>query len=224
MTLKFRQDPDPTGFPMLWVEEIKAYVHWIPVTKIQFEFFMCDAPDNRFDATWYDTILQMNARISPGAIRLTNYWRIFLSGITPGEAQAFSRWCGEGYHLPTLNEWNTIYKTLSQEQPAQNAIVSMGSLRPRISTLIDKLNQVSLQATAEYGYARTLADQMLMRLGVMEWVESDNLRYRWGGMGETYSSFHSSLFTPNNGQPQAPNSPEEQRLHYYGLRLIWRES
>lgn len=221
MSGKFRKDK--TGFPMFWVEKVGVYLHWLPVTKIQFEFFMCDAPDNRFDATWYDTLLQLNNRVSPGSIRLNNYWRAFLTGITPGETLAFARWCGEGYHIPTLAEWNEVYKVLRVEPPIANALAEMGSLdlSPRITTLLQKIEYVSTQAPSEYGYDRTLADQMLMRLGVMEWIESDNLQHRWGGMGETYSSFHSSLFTPNNGQPQAPKDPETQRLSYYGARLIW---
>jgi len=32
---------DKTGFPMVRVDEVNAYVHWLPVTKIQFETFYC---------------------------------------------------------------------------------------------------------------------------------------------------------------------------------------
>lgn len=222
MTLKLRKDP--TGFPMVWVEEADLFVHWLPVTKIQFEFFLCDAPDNRFNASWYDTILHLNPRVTPNAVGISNYWGVFLSGITPTESRIFARWCGEGYRLPTIAEWNKIYKNLSQKRPVPNMFQQTEQkFEPRARTVIDKLEGISEQAIKEYGYDRTLADQMLMRMGVMEWVESDNLRYHWGGMGETYSSFHSSLFTPNNEQPQAPNNPEEQRLRYYGLRLVWSE-
>jgi len=223
MSVEFRKDK--AGFPMFWVEEAKLYIHWLPITKIQFEFFMCDAPDNRFDATWYDEVLQLNGRISPGSIRLNNYWHAFLTGVTPAETQAFARWSGEGYQLPTLAKWNEIYKSLQKKPPIKDPLDRMGSLglNQRTTTILQKLENVSNLAPAEYGYDRSLADQIFMRLGVMEWVESDILQHRWGGMGETYSSFHSSLFTPNNGQPQAPKEPEVQRLSYYGARLLWSD-
>ncbi len=31
---------DPLGFPMVWIEEIGAFMHWLPVTKVQFEKFI----------------------------------------------------------------------------------------------------------------------------------------------------------------------------------------
>lgn len=221
-TLKFRLDP--TGFPMLWVEAIRAYMHWTPVTKIQFEYFLCAVPDSHFDASWYDEVLTLNPRVTPAAMRASNYWNALLSGIKPSEAQRFVRWYGEGYMLPTLDDWFAAYNMLKALPPEPATVIDeMGNLRDRARQLLTRMETASRAALAEVGYDRTLADQMLMRMGVLEWVEYRHREHEWGGMGETYPRFHGLLFRPDDGKPSTPNNPEADRLKHYGFRLIWRE-
>ena len=219
--LKF--ELDRTGFPMVWVDAINAYVHWIPVTKLQFEYFLCAAPHSHFDASWYDEVLFLNPRVAPNEIRASNYWNAFLTGIMPSEVQRFARWCGDEYAMPTLKDWFTAYKAL-KALPAEprSVIDSIGNLRERAQVVLARLDSASTIALKESGYERTLADQMLMRMGVMEWVECPSQHSRWGGMGQTFPSFHGSLFTPDHGRPNIPNNPEEERLNAYGFRLIRR--
>ncbi|MCP4124894.1 MAG: hypothetical protein GY751_24395 [Bacteroidetes bacterium] len=219
--LKFKSDA--SGFPMVWIDDIEAYIHWLPVTKIQFEYFLCAAPDTRFDASWYDEVLSLNPRISPSEIKASNYWNTLLTGIMPSEVQRFARWCGDGYMIPTLKDWFEAYqflKTLPPESP--DIIDKMGELNERVKAVLTHLDSASGKAIQETGYERTLADQMLMRMGAMEWVECPDQRFEWGGMGQTHPSFYGSLFTPDHGQPSRPNNPEENRLHSYGFRLIRR--
>ena len=51
---------DPTGFPLVWVEAIGAWMHWLPVSKLQFERFLRQAPDYPFQPAWYDHLLALN--------------------------------------------------------------------------------------------------------------------------------------------------------------------
>src|SRR4051794_29027663 len=111
--LKFRLD-DRTGFPMLHLPELNGYLHWLPVTKIQFEYFICDEPDDHFGEQWYAEIRRQNPRVSPNDVRAENYWHAFLTGITPQEARRFARWSGADYALPTLDEWCTAWQTLKR--------------------------------------------------------------------------------------------------------------
>jgi hypothetical protein len=220
---------DPIGFPMIWVAEIKAHIHWLPVTKIQFEHFLCATSDSRFDANWYERVSNLNKRISPSNVRENNYWQVFITGIRPSEAQRFAEWYGDGYSLPTLKEWHTAYlalKARSAEQDILNVIGAVHSLQERTRALLSKLETAALAAFRyqEIAPTATLADQALLRGGVMEWVEWQGQRTRWGGMGQPNRRFHSILFKPDNGKPDEVINPEGDPLRYYGFRLIERSA
>lgn len=214
---------DRCEFPMVWVDELAAYVHLYPVLKIQFEYFLCASTESYFDAAWYDNVLQLNPRITPGGIREDNYYRAVLSGVLPDEAQRFARWCGDEYSIPTLKEWLIAYRALRSRSPVSISTL-LGTDRPKERTrlLMERLDQASSRVVARAKYERTFADQMLMRMGVMEWVECPERRTRWGGMGETPPGLYGMLFTPESGQPHLPTNPEAERLLYYGFRLLRR--
>ena len=59
---------DPVGFPMIWIEEIGAFMHWLPVTKIQFEKFVASSSGGFFDDAWYRRILDLNPRVATAKI------------------------------------------------------------------------------------------------------------------------------------------------------------
>jgi len=219
---------DRAGFPMIWIPVIKAHMHWLPVTKIQFEHFLCSTSDSRFDATWYDRILGYNPRISPGSIRESNYWQTFITGVRPSEALKFADWCGDGYGLPTLKEWFASYetlKTLPAEPKAVAEICADHGLSERATALLARIEAAGQAAFRhmEILPAPTLADQMFMRGGVMEWVEWQGQQTRWGGMGRPNRRFGGVLFNPDMGRPHEVNNPEGEPLPYYGFRLIQRD-
>lgn len=220
----YRFIKDPTGFPMIWVEAIDAYMHWLPVTKIQFEHYMCEFPERSFDDNWYDEIRSLNARETPSAIRSNNYWKAFITGIIPSECQYFANWCGNAYSIPTLEEWFTSYEYLKQREPLSDLSLLTNESSERVKTLLTRLVDVSQSTVKDLQYDHNLAFQMFMRTGVMEWVSILDQGYQsnWGGMGETNPEFRGSLFTPDMGQPSIPTHPETDRLRYYGFRLIRR--
>jgi hypothetical protein len=213
---------DKTGFPMLWVDEIEAYVNWLPVTKVQFEYFLCDSPGQPFDESWYEQILDLNPRVSPQKVTRRNYWQLLLSGILPDEAEKFAEWCGEGYRVPTLDEWNKIYKSLKGQKAYEN-LFSEAELKPRIRAVLERIDTIMKELLSRSNKTYTLVDQMLMRYGVMEWVETDNRRSGWGGMGQTDAGLQSMIQTPESGSPEIPRQPTSSRLNYYGFRLIQKE-
>jgi formylglycine-generating enzyme required for sulfatase activity len=218
---------DRTGFPMVYIDELDAYLHWVPVTKLQFEQYLCAEPEGQHNGPWYDQVLRLNPRVAPDRVGHGNYWQSFVTGVVPDEAQAFARWCGEGYSVPTLDEWFVAYSLLRALPPTsiqgpESFSRAGAQLSARAYTLLSRLEAASSRACVQVNYERTTAHQMFLRLGVMEWVELNDQRSRWGGMGETTAQFHGNLFTPDHKQPSRPHQPESQRLHYFGFRLLWR--
>ena len=86
---------DRTGFPMIWVECLRAHIHFLPVTKIQFEYFLCDCEESRYDSDFYLKMLEKNPRETPGQLTPDTYCRAFATGVSPDASQAFMRWSGE---------------------------------------------------------------------------------------------------------------------------------
>lgn len=215
---------DRAGFPMTWIEPLGAYLHWLPVTKVQFEYFLCDRPSARFDQDWYDALLRLNRRISPRQIDGSNYWHALLTGITPPEAQAFAQWCGDDghghYRLPTAEEWFKAYSALRTEPPLDLAAIEALELSPRARLIVQKLDAAVASVRGEGG-GRTMADQMLMRHGVMEWVECKEGRSPFGAYGRPNKQLEGRLINLEAGQMSIPNDLE-QRLVAYGFRLLRR--
>ncbi|GAB4204684.1 MAG: hypothetical protein OHK0022_30060 [Roseiflexaceae bacterium] len=221
-SLQFRTDR--AGFPMVVIDTLDIAIHWLPLTKIQFEWFICSQTSETFDEAWYNEVTSRNPRISPSRVSSGNYWQAFLTDIRPSEAERFARWCGDSYSLPTLDQWLGAYEFLKTQQPVKGLIGTLEQqglkLSERAKTLLEKLDAASEKGCKEAGYPRTLADQMFLRRGVLEWVAVRDARTQWGGMGLVNRNLHSIMINPDNGQPARPGQPELIRMHYYGFRLI----
>src|SRR3954470_13935987 len=142
---------DRVGFPMLQVEP-DLYLHWLPITKIQFEYFLSDAYDRSFDIRWYEEVLGLNPRVTPAKISPANYWNAFLSGVLPAEAKRFAFWCGDGFRLPSAREWARAYCILSS-QPEQD-LEEVGVLKdvsPRLCELILRTEDAASEAARRVG-------------------------------------------------------------------------
>src|SRR5438128_864257 len=130
---------DPTGFPMIWVKDLGAHLHFLPVTKYQFEHFLCERFSAAFDQGWYAQLLALNGRVSPRRIEAGNYWKAFLTGALPAEAATFAEWCGEAdaggkavYQVPTPEEWFKAYQAFAGVKAVQpRALVAGQALAAR---------------------------------------------------------------------------------------------
>lgn len=216
---------DKAGFPMLWVEEIGAYLHWLPVTKVQFETYMCAQPETTFDEVWYHQALDLNERVSPGAVTDKNFWKAFMTGVTPGEAQKYAGWCGDEFSVPSNEDWFAAYKALQGKAVELTFADELTKIPARVRQLLKTMDTASKKVARSQNISeRTLAMQMMMRYGVLEWVEfSSNTRNStgWGGMGEPLRTFHAQVNSVERGQVSTPLNIEN-RMFYYGFRLIRR--
>lgn len=210
---------DRSGFPLLRISTLRKYVGWLPVTKIQLELFLCETADNRFGPRWYDEILSLNPRIVASELRRQNYWRAFATGLLPLETGSYLRWLGDGYRLPTSNEWFDVFEYLDHQEPKRvDWRTEPLNLKPRVVDLLE-----AMDVYAGDSRPRSLAEQMLLVGGVMEWVAIQDSDLRWGGLGEIPPSFGGLLFDPREGVPHCPLHPERERISYFGLRPLLEE-
>jgi hypothetical protein len=216
---------DRAGFPMFLVEAVGSYLHWVPLTKVQLETYLCGRPPAPAHEPWYESLLRLNGRCPPQLIGPENYWQAFATGLKPAECQAFADWNGElaedSFALPGKSEWLTAYKSLKQLPPLPRAELDALQLRPRVRRLLLRLEDASARA---HGAKRTLADQMLLRGGVMEWVHCQDRRGDWGAFGRPHPRFHTTVDEMDLGQPSFPVSADNLRLPSHGLRLFRRTS
>lgn len=223
---------DPTGFPLVRVPKMDFFIAWLPVTKIQFEAFLCDT--NLFDAKWYKDMLDtFTPRVSPGVMRLGDYWNIFMTGITPEEAARFANWMGRDYRLPTSQEWKDALGHLAkypadpghpealttyQDSTTQQRINERAALICRNLERITEQDSHQLSGTE----GRRLCDQMMMRLGVVEYVYENSQMNSYAGWGQPNRRFIGGASNPlrDTRPTQLVNRTQGTRMKHFGFRLI----
>jgi hypothetical protein len=211
---------DQAGFPLLWVDELTSYVYFFPVTKIQFETFICQVPDQRFDDHWYSEVTKLNQRTSPRLLTKDNYWQLCITGIRPDEIQCYQDWCNKDdfkYYVPTPKNWKELYQIVKNKEPVDLEEFALKK-DLRFYTSAKKLEEIVLGFCKRSNRAYTLADQMLMTFGVMEWVVIDPVKSRWGGMGEPHPKFYSIISSADIAIEA--KSPLVDRLYSHSFRLF----
>lgn len=230
---------DRTGLPLIWIPSLNAFVNLFPVTKVSFEFFLCDrVVAQSFDASWYNKILQQNPREAVGEIRNENVEKAFITGVTPEEISKFCRWMGTNKYncrIPTNEEWTEIYR-----YAASNAVLSLSTVldsiaaSARIEELIRNLLSASTQNPVPTSLfvgnpvrntapVATLASQMFLQNGIGEWVSAvNNNKACVGARGGIMRRLNGDGMDPVNSRllfvDRADSRPKE-----VGFRLIIQE-
>jgi hypothetical protein len=222
---------DRTGFPLIGVAGLNYLIAWLPVTKIQFEHYLCDT--NMLDAGWYQEIRDTyTPRISPGSMTSANYWNIFMTGILPAEALHFADWMGREFRLPTAQEWKealTVLAGYRSDPEHLNMLEVQGTPSQRATSeramaICRRLDQLTAQEVNQLAgtAGRRLCDQMLMRLGVVEYVFENNQLNSFGGWGQANRHFVASMMNPIRDAKPARlfKRAEGARSKQFGFRLI----
>jgi len=202
---------DRTGFPMLELPELGWAVHLFPVAKVQWERFL--AEPNRFGDSWYEEVLQISPRIPLRQASHDDYEKLFISGVLLEEVEAFARWLGQDFQLPTTEAWRAIERNLLEETIASGSLDALCH-DPALHTNARKL----LDFIVQIRKPRSWGDLTLMRGGLLEWVRSGPKSY--GGLGAPRQEFHPLLMNPQQHPPVKPLTNE--RLRYFGCRLVRR--
>lgn len=215
---------DPTGWPMVFVPPINAWLGCLPITKIQFEHFLMGTMQPQYDRSMYDQALQMSRRITAAEITKDNYHWAPMSAVTPTEANDYAHWMehrGDSIHcrLPTQEEWLTVWKHF-KSGPSQSVArsVRQEGLKPppRATHLLERLDV----AVFESPRPPALLDDFLMRNGIREWVLRSDGNY--GGAGEPHNEFGFG-FVDGGSDVSRPRHTEE-RQRGYGFRLLFKET
>lgn len=218
---------DRLGFPMIWIREVDAYVHWLPMTRVQFEVFLAHGGVDEFDVSWYGDLCARERRISVREIGPENYWKSLLGGVLPEEAKALARWLGPRYRVPSFEEWTTIYDAASNRPALDIDWASrFADASARCLALLRALDEVvrrraaGPESSSRQATGLTLADQMLLRGGVLEWVEIDGAEGGWGGLGELDPAFRGQISGLSQREAWIPSRPTQERIDYLGCRLL----
>ncbi|HEC85795.1 MAG: hypothetical protein DRR19_28970 [Candidatus Parabeggiatoa sp. nov. 1] len=199
---------DRTGFPYLVLDKLKLAVSLLPITKIQFERYLADVTPQ--SDLWYDELLKLNPRISPTRVTLANREQLFLTGLLPDEAEAFAHWLGNGYRVPTVTEWRTVYQQLPKLPFNTIAATCLCKKNRPIQV------KILLQRLHRQLYSPNTLEFSMMQGGFVEWAQEET--NEWLGLGAPRSAFLNNLWNPmvDTVRPIRP----DKRHFYFGLRLV----
>ena len=197
---------DYTGFPLLHLPPLQAYWSLFPLTKFQFEGYLCDGEPG-YDDSWYEALLAVNNRLSFQQAPWNTYEQLFIAGLRPQEAVDVGQWIGG--RLPDVAAWRVAYQWLAEQPP----LLPPGKLERQLAPAARAI---------WYGLYRQLRPSNLLELSLMsgglyEWVRQEQ-SYRL--LGQPRPAFHESLTHPLRSDPIRPIEPI-QRIAHYGLRLIY---
>lgn len=200
---------DRTGFPLIPLIRKGLEVHLLPVTKMQFEAFLAESQE--FGDTCYEEMLALNPRVPYQTFTSETREQLFLTGILPDEAVAFARWMGEGFTLPTVEEWRAIYEELALGLDPKYDAFDLAAHCPEGAC------GVILQRLAALCDLDSLFELSLMQGGIVEWVKQ---KRTYAGLGSPRPEFHPNLWDSRRDIVKPVDT--NVRIRYFGFRLIRR--
>jgi len=185
-------------FPLLEIKDIGSLTLW-PITKIQFEEYISQV--NRYGDTWYDEILNCNPRVSYQQVSKKNYERLFITGLNIEEVLSFSKWFGEDFRIPSVEEWREIYRLMG----IQSDFPPPSDMSYPANKIWKKLSKFS-NSPIKFSFLQD---------GVIEWVSSGE---NYAGLGAPRPNLFPNAFNPLTDIIK--KFKHDERLNYLGFRLI----
>lgn len=116
---------DKTGFPLIQLKEWDFRIGLMPVSKYQFERYLCsgDKSASVFTDEWYRSYLKQYPRASYDVWEDAP-WKLFLTGLSQKEITSFLSYMGKGYRLPTIEERRLLLNAVEKIAAGHSLIVS----------------------------------------------------------------------------------------------------
>lgn len=203
---------DASGYPLIFVETLGAYVHLFPVTKPQFEKFIASGKQQGLDDEWYMKRCALNPRASYRSPDVPMLENLFMTGISTDEALAFARWLGRNYTLLSAEEWHKCYEWF-ETRPAPAPLPELAERMSRDALAIwEIIEERWLEQSREINFQ----ELSLMRQGILEWVAE--LPGKYYGIGDPATS----NILRQIDEPVRLRGPEPRRHGNLGFRLRMR--
>ena len=202
------------GIPFLRIQQLNISIQYLPVTKTQFEYFLCERQDPDFDEGQYLNILEYSPRISPRKINPENYEQTFITALTFKQMDKFRERLGESYDYLKVEEWNEIVKFLNNHpinDQVLKAILEQQGIPKRSKEILSKLQEIVLQ---KGGSNLTMANQLLLRKGINEWIRDPD--------SSSLYSFMKEIGRDSRSVEKVPLRTLEIGVPNIGFRLIKR--
>jgi hypothetical protein len=204
---------DKFGWPLVSLPNTNSWVYFFPLTKIQFEYFLCsDGANRRYNKSWYEERLQLAPRVTAAAVSAANFDSLFMADLAPEDVIAFADWLSKESRslgaectarLMTATEWENFSAWADSQSSQDIEAEGWEQLGLRAKDVFR-----SLQVVKDHR-EQTLAAQMWMRGCLYEIVSVDGTRFAVRG------SYKRKLM----------NSPQsilglQDRSHVFGTRLL----
>lgn len=181
MKLPFPVSVEPkTRFPVVGVPGTNYALAWLPMTKLQIEYYLCETMDSQFDRNWYQACLQRSPRVSMEELNADTVRQAFIGNLLFHEARRLSREWGRYFDLPTLEEWRTALLAFDQVEAQDDfvaEVLALPALHPRARLLLHRVEAiVKSESRSQTIGARPFSHQLLMRSGILEYTYADESR------------------------------------------------
>lgn len=204
---------DKANFPLIWIEPIQAYIHLLPITKLQFENYIADYRYVQ-NAGFYLDAIKLNPRIPPYGFSVDNYWRLFVTGLTITEIRGFIGWEGSDFGLPSSEEWIKTNQYLCNID--SNEVLAKVKAERRINrfakVILSKLDNIIKPKSA--------LDLSLQFNCFLEWVQSKGENNKYSVIGRPNTQLFPMI--QEKVLKEIPVFDYERRTAHFGFRLINR--
>jgi len=192
---------DKTGFPLIQLKEWDFRIGLMPVSKYQFERFMCsgDKSASTFTDEWYRAYLQQNPR-APYDGGGDAPWKLFLTGVSKKEIGHFLSYLGKNHRLPTVQERGLL-------------VDSADRIAAIHSSIMIEIGKRGCSDKVDYWFKKRLYPLIKQHGGLPEYVTAND------ELCCTGSPWNHKDFYENCWEPQAVRPLSTSLQKYMGFRV-----